>query len=445
MNQAEKKIKAALVHAAEEHRKGVSPDDAVAKAASFYELNPEMTHRVVEGFNIGKTNSTIARAEDKTASFPIADIGNVMQKVFVDSPIKVAAPLNKQASVDAGYSETLPDFDFDFVGNQKVASPLGDFREQVQQINGLKQEFEHELSKIAQDIIKQEMRMSDALRDLGEFFVLSENQGKFAEFEQQVLSEYGEGARGTLTVIHELAGVKEARYEGLPKTGSVFNSSAAHVHIDTLMEATDDYHAAQTAYGTKLAEATQQVDELMAMAKEAGGLTPPPPPSAADALLFKQGGDPGFKLPDISRLPLVSVEAPAHSLFSSARSGLESANTSAYERAHSKALEQQYKAPKDEADMELDNAKRQTILMRLMSDDDTIAKMDPNHVTSAYNTLLGIAPDVTLQPEIVRAFLHASGANQAVDPFTAKQLADLQGQMGKNKILATGKTPPPGT
>lgn len=437
-NPAERKIKAALEKAAELHRNGDEPNTAVAKAASQYELNPEMTCRVVEGFNIGKTNTTIAKAEDKTASFPIADATEVLGQVF-GGGLKSASVMSKSASAaDVGYTEVAPEITIDWVGNQKTASEAPEFRETMRQINGLDRQYAAELSKIAQDQMKHEMGMGDSLRQLVEHFRQSDQIGKFAEFEQQVLSEYGEQAKPDLDLIHENAGLTEARYDGgLPKVGSIyFQPAAANQLFDTYAEHMTGYFAAQAEYGTKLAQFLGELGELNNLAKEAAGIPRTEPATAADALLFKSGGAP--------KEGLFSVEAPAHTLFSAAQSGVEGATGAGYQAAHTKALENRYKGPKDEVSMETDNAKRQMILVDLLSNDDIISKQPREQMMGAYNTVLGIAPDVTLQPEIIRAFLRSASAQQSVDPFTATQMGQLQNVLTKNKMLQSGKAPAQG-
>ena len=83
MNPAESKIKNALEKAAYYHREnGLSPNDSIIKAANEYELNPHMIDRVVESFNVAKTNAVLSRATDKTASFPVAERAVILDAVF---------------------------------------------------------------------------------------------------------------------------------------------------------------------------------------------------------------------------------------------------------------------------------------------------------------------------------------------------------------------------
>ena len=92
----------------------------------------------------------------------------------------------------------------------------------------------------------------------------------------------------------------------------------------------------------------------------------------------------------------------------------------------------------------MDNAKRHAILHDLIVNDDIISKVPHQDIQQHYNTLLGIAPDLTLHSSIVRSYLRQAAANQAVDPFTALQFSQLQGQHSKNKMLRDGKSPAPG-
>ncbi len=440
MNLAEKRIKSALSQAADFHRNGESPNEACAKAASLNELNPDMTKRLVEGFNIGKTNATIAKATDKTASFPIANAEEVMKLAFVDSPLiaKSAAPqpLQKTAAASApAYVEHLVESNLDLVGNQKVAEAPTEFREHFRQVKGVLESNKHELSKIAQDRVYSESKMEASLSSLTDYFLSSNNAGKFASFEGDVLSMYGDAAKPALNIIYESANCKDPRVEGNVKVGSVnVQEDEPHRLFDALIEATNSYVTNCKLQGEKIAQFASEEKELMSLVNQASGIVEPEPviKTAADAISFPKGG----------RLKKVSMEiAPTANLVSAATQGYNSALSGQFGKAHEKAQQDKYSIPKDRADAEMSNVRRQAILQNLMVNDEIISMQDPDQIQASYNTLLGMAPDLTLHPEIVRSFLRSSNAHQAVDPFTANQLATTQGQLSKNKVLATGAVP----
>ncbi len=70
---------------------GMEENDAVIKAASSAEFNPEQTQRLVESFNTTKTICFLKNAADKTKTFPLADGSIVANAMFApDIAEKVA-------------------------------------------------------------------------------------------------------------------------------------------------------------------------------------------------------------------------------------------------------------------------------------------------------------------------------------------------------------------
>lgn len=439
MNVAERKIQSALNKAAELHRNGEEPNEACIKAASINELNPDMTKRLVEGFNIGMTNAKIAKASDKTISFPIADIDTVIPGVFVDKEKvaneKVAAMLTEE------YSETLQDFTFSLTDGQKVASTLDDLPHLMRQMDAHCKARKDELSKVAQDIIHGEHRMESALGALVEHFSYVDNRGKFASFEGDVLSEYGDACKGTLDVIFEISKLDEARCDQNVKIGSInIHRGTEHDLFDKLMAASNDYINACTTHGTKLAEFQAEKQAFDESIREIRNEPAPAPPSAADAITgsFSKGAaTPGSK-GGLAGRALEGTFGGVDTLAQGLSGGIENLDRylveeGPYSSAQSKALELEARGPQERANAEIANVKRQAILMDLMRNDEIISKQEPKQIQSVYNTLLGISPELTLHPEVVRSFLRSSSSQQSVDPFTVEQLAKTQGQILKNK------------
>lgn len=486
-NRAERKIAAALDQAASDHRKGMDPNEAIAKAASANSLNPDMTHRVVEAFNIAKTNATIPKLSDKTASFALADSTKVMKLAFGGPLRQKSANLHESDEEPLSAGEAFrevgqTDVDLDWVGNEKVADAPEVLRDIVEQALGTIAMGTAELSKLGQDRALAEKQAFEQMRSVVDYFSTTNNLGKFAQFEAEILSQYGDGAKPTLDIIFDLAQLghhKEARYTGaMPKLGSFHVvPTAAHKAFDGLMEKTSAFHTADEAYEKLATEVATQQSEVRSLMQESAGIVPSEAKTAADflglrvhkrkdlaklepkddkdrAILFADKWDRENKeasavdLIDFSSKKkianLFALEAPANSIINSTQSGVASGVSGAHGQAQAKAIEMRHKGPTDQVNAEMDNVRRQAILQELIANDDIISKQNPQDIERNYNTLLGIAPDLTLQPSMLQAFLHSAGANQAVDPFSGKQLADMQGQLTKNKLLAAGKIGPQG-
>ena len=459
MNRAEKQIKIAMEEAAAHLRQGMSPNDALVKAANDNHLNPEMTKRAIEGFNIALTNARIAKATDKTASFPIVQADAVMDRVFLNPQgTSKDTPLFKEAGVgvDELVIECSP-IHLDWVPNEKLAEDPGILSGAVQRATSWIQAADHQLSKAAQDVLSFERLCEQSLNDLVYTFQAVEGLEKFASFEEQIYSEYGEQARPTLNILHDLCGACAPRHTGdLPKVASLsFGATPAHQSFDQLMGASACYLEAVEARDALVRDFSEKRAELQEMMIElmGGKAREIPTNNAADLLgaNFNKGarapqdpletfvhGDSTNKGAAFDSSKFLGIATPGLHLSPSVQKGDESSIAGQHEKARTRAIEQEYKGPKEEVDLEMDNVRRQAILRELMANDEIISRQNPHRIEGAYTTLLRIAPELTLHPAIVQSFLRSSGSQQAVDPFMAKQVAELQGITLKNKELAKG-------
>ena len=88
-------------------------------------------------------------------------------------------------------------------------------------------------------------------------------------------------------------------------------------------------------------------------------------------------------------------------------------------------------SPEEEAE----NMVRQRVFLNLMHNDEILSKADPSSLATHYNTLVRIAPEVSLVPEAARSFLrnmvHSGGG---IDMFTVEQAGKATGALQKAKI-----------
>jgi hypothetical protein len=92
------------------------------------------------------------------------------------------------------------------------------------------------------------------------------------------------------------------------------------------------------------------------------------------------------------------------------------------------------KKKKDTSIMEhINNLRRSTILQDLYDNDPILQEADPDDLANAYQSLVQSAPETSLNKEVVRAILRQSVNSMATSPFDAKQWADLDNVMLKNK------------
>jgi hypothetical protein len=88
----------------------------------------------------------------------------------------------------------------------------------------------------------------------------------------------------------------------------------------------------------------------------------------------------------------------------------------------------------------LKNVQRQIMLEDLMTNDPVLGDESPEVVAQAYQTILGVAPDLASNKEIVRAILRQAVHSVAVSPYEAQVWTDLE----KNIRALSGKADPQG-
>jgi hypothetical protein len=437
MNTAERKIFAAHQKAGSYCSRGDSPTQALVKVANETELNPEMVRRVSEMLNISLTRGFLKSASDKTASFPLADAEAAIREVFAGESAshKTASPV---VGADWGGSEgslkvetiasNHDDHLFFKVARETPRENLDDL---VRQAEGARRVLKLELSKCAQDRLASEERAFGLYQRLVGYFTQSAHGPDYADFESGCYGDYGIKVAALLDPIFEhlpettrrgdAEFAKSAAYFGPTIPGRIFDQLAEEIGATAkIAQSQHNAEAALVDYEQQLGAYYQHA--LGGPSRTAG--------SAVEMLDFKKKADLSFQFHN----PLEAAVA-AH----------DASTGAAYTKGLDAEREGLYKVPKDEADMEMDNVRRQAILAELMSNDPVITGQHPEHVKSAYETLLHLSPKSTLHREVVRAVLRNATAQQAVDPFTAKQLADLEGQHLKNKALGDGKALPAGT
>lgn len=433
MNTAERKIFNAHQLAGSYCNQGSSPTEALVKVANDVELNPEMVRRVSEMLNVSLTRNFLKSASDKTSTFPLADAESAIKQVFTETTNSKVAAVDWGSSegsftVEAIYSNDAP-FSFSKTASVK---PTGNLADLVRQAEGAKGQLRLEISKLAQDQLSSETRALDHYTRLVGHFTQSHNTSSYATFENQSFMDYGDKVAGILD--HVFAHLPENTERGdtdYSKEASYFEPSDANRLFDALILETHTSATIVDALHAKRAELRDFESKIEQYYLHALGGAQKKASSALSLLDFKKKAD-------------LSVGLPFANPLEAAIGAHNTQSAGSYATGLEKEQEGLYKRPKDEADMEVDNIRRQAILAELMSNDDVISGQQPEHVRSAYETLLQISPKSTLHREVVRSVLRNATAQQAVDPFTAKQLSDLEGQHLKNKALSEGKLPAPG-
>ena len=435
MNSAETKIHKAFRKASQYCNDGLNPSEALSKSVIENELNPDMTKRAAEMLNIYLTHNFMRSSGDKTASFPLADVPAVLKKAFLN-PMESNRG-NERTTVVVRKKTASPNTQKEIEWAPKQEQAPREIADLVEQLNGSIKLAQVELSNLKSEREQVVNSAIDSYRDLVETFRQSHKLASFNTFESNIVSEYGEQVKPYLDNMAEiLPNPPRMNAASTVKTATYFKRNKEHDLFDSFMDGIEKSKAVET----KIAEASSALSEMNSQREKLFSSFRPISNKTASAADFLNS----------------NKTASAHQLHGSAAHGagrfflkqlpgdpfgISSDSTSKViddlkAKGVAEQYSKQYAEPQASADSEMQNLRRSAILRDLITNDDIISGHDPASVQGAYNALLQLAPDATMNREVVRSFLRNAGAQQSIDPFTAKQVVDLQNEMNKQKTVA---------
>lgn len=442
MNSTEQKIFSAFRKAAEYcSTGGFEPTDALVKSAMDADLNPEMTRRAGEMLNIFLTHRFMKSASDKTASFPTADLGDVLRKAFTeDAPASSEARQGYRSSKKASAAGEPK---LSFIGSAATPEPaLRDITDLVEQLRGHVKVASESADEARRNAEYERHAAFATYKSLIGSLRESHNYQKFAAFEAQCLSEYGEEALGHLDgIADQLPGVKRLSRDEYPKRAFYFARGPLNDLFDSFVEGISKVAAADSDFESSLASARAFELEAENIYRKVAGAEPKEgnPLATAGDLLSKTVGSGLTSMSGGLAGSAARYLPPELGGTGPASGAADKAVGDQYGRAMADSLERQYKGPQQQVDMEMQNVQRSAILKDLLSNDEIISSLDPQLVQGAYNGLLQMAPDLTLNRAVVAGYLRTAGSQQALDPFTAQQLGNVNKVQLENKNLKDGK------
>jgi hypothetical protein len=431
MNSAETKIHKAFRKASQYCTEGMDPSDALSKSVTENDLNADMTKRAAEMLNIYLTHDFMRKAKDKTASFPLADVPRVLKQAFLN-PMEPRSESKSSTVVVRKKKASKNTDELNWAAKQEQAPR--EIADLVEQLNGSIKLAEINSAELRSENERVVNASMDSYTKLVESFRESGKTAGFAEFEANIVSEYGSQAVQYMDNLAEIL-PNPTRLESTAtvKTGSYFKRNRQHDLFDSFVKGIEE----SKEISTKLAQIEAELSDMKSQRDEVFSSFSPvskKTASAADFLSDKKIAAPHSPNTGVShgaarfvlkRLPGDPFEVSGDAI-SKALDALKSKGVSSEYTRH-------YSAPQAAADNEMANLHRSAILRDLITNDEIIAGHDPAGVQGAYNALLQLAPDATMNREVVRSFLRNAAAQQAVDPFTAKQVVDLQNEMMKQK------------
>ena len=457
MSQIYDSIEKALKDAIQFHNDGYSATEAVAKSASLHELNPETICRVVEGFNIAKTNAYVKKASIKDGIFEVANKAEAIKKVFGEVATKAEVKPSESFfnfSRQEEEDKKSPEFIFDLNDKLKVASlsleeEISEINQAKLDISSVRHSFERELQKVAS------------------FFSYQHNQDRFDELMDAVAYEYfqNETAQKVASLVSAVTGLEYEFAE--PPVPTTYGYSEFHDIFDQMVDDADEYCGRAREYNKRASELNQEVKELeeitsnhiknasgLLFSKAAQCLGESPKPSRQKIATIPEDIVSEFlaQLAPVAETETKEIHKSASSFLKSAEQvsvpvnlgGLidlgkipvfntpegGSAGKELADKGYLLRLQGNDLPEKDIIEAELQNVRREALLRDLLANDEIISSYDPEVVVSAYNTLSQLAPKASMIPDVARSVLrYATG--QTIDPHYATQIVELENSINK--------------
>ena len=445
----------ALQEAVSHFNGGLDDNAAVVKAASDYDFNKDQTLRLLETYNTAKTIDFFKKADDRRQSFATAEAEKVLPALFsTDAVLKSAAPVEYTDydfynEPDQGYSEStekcassiLPDepTEFNDVSLEGATGfgvyRLNDLRKTASYFTDQKgiigEVYDRTLQKIAQvlkpayldnhEYPKVEATLHMLYKDAGDHIAEEllayvpkdvkrasdkEKRAKICTYDVEnptvfMLLKNAHQARQTWSQYAALEAQyeKEAKdYETEFNKVSSFDTDALLGHQEMNEFYTDDFM--KSAKGEK--EPSKKEDYSSPFSQMASSAT-----GAGQAGLDVAGK----VINPIADKAMSSVGLPKVDVAAALKKPKERAANTAAEKMR--------------------NIQRKLILEELVTTDPVLKGEDPQSVARAYQTLMQVAPDISLNREVARSILRQSVQSVAVSPFDAKSWADLESEIRK--------------
>ena len=440
---------------------GLTPQDATTKVAKDLKLNQNFIKRASEAVNVALHHDHFKKnAEAKADDFATVDAQKVVEDIYGKKE-KTAS----QYRSDLFSSFQLPDeITPKFAryledGPHKEAyakimaideitkfatSEKGVYEKSINYINNLKKiAFEKEAEAIEAEF-QIEKSFCDILR---KFASDSAYRSSWDTFETAVYSKHGENSSGYLNLLYKAAKLNEER--GKHDSNIKLASDCAELAMyDTFVDniakfnvakqASDDAQynfnfeqdyisQAFKARGCELNKSSEAVDDSSILEKVERAMMSERTKVASTDLddpVLAQINEKKAKELDIVEENIKSAIALLDFSGDLAKSEGKpnlSASTNTPEANRSRAL----------------------LLQELVTSDPIISKFPTHQTVNAYNQLLRIAPELSSEKEVTRAFLRQAGASQAIDPFQAEQLIKANTQLFKQHQLQKGLQPAP--
>lgn len=479
-----------------------SPHEATVKVAKQLDLNINFIKRASEALNVALTyNHFKKNPNNKEAEFPIVDAAKVAEEIYGKTQ-KTAEELKAEwfpnisfdaEQIDYGRILTDPQYKTAYI---KLANEGDNTTEFQMSFKGVFEKCANYISRLEKEAEELHFKQLGLNQDYSVKFAslvekfkrTPEYRTKFAEFETQVYSIYGEPVLQFVDHIYKAAelnedrGVHDVKYQLFDtcKEAEMFQDFITSV--DTFKTITKQAEEAEIKLKAEKDYLTQAYHKIGANRTEEPKQEPvlEMPKKAECAPMVDPVKDAVNKkiahVSEVEKKAALQLEPLDEAGLTDAQKGLPHPLKAAIIRSKkkyasldprikeafdlTKTLLDSHKAFKDHVQSQTspssnipstkpeDNLDRQLLVQELMASDPILSQADPHRVVELYQQLLRLSPEIAKEKEIVRGTLRQMYSAQALSPHDGQQyintnkdlveLKQLQNNFGAKKTY--GKT-----
>lgn len=451
------RLMSALHSAVGNFNEGGDPNAAVIKAAADNDFNLEQTTRLVETFNTARTIYHYKTASDRSAPFALADGAVVVSDLF-----KPGIPAKAAAAPLPDYTEyERPESDFNRDFEAKSAEEVTPVREYLDTSLDAQCARAFTAMNIQRDLVSTAMdnaRMAstkaaqiinklaadlrigyeDKVRDRYSRLMACFQGTEYVPVTEKLAANMPAWIKDAVCKDELVNDLDLAQYKAILKEAHKYMQLEAELlafsgQIEKEAKAFErDWLETVSPLLPKLADTgvskyidnrlLKEAQYTLTSKRESPGFFNPAPVTRESKLQL--GGGKGEPNP-LSEAVMEGVKKP---LSEGIGSGLTDILYKPMEREN-KVLSERLK-----------NVQRQIMMEDLLTNDPVLSDEEPQTVINAYDAVMKLAPDMSMNKEVVRAILRQAVHSVAIDPFAAQSWTELE----KNIRNISGKALPSG-
>lgn len=431
---------------------GMTPDDAVIKAAMAQGLRPGDIEPVVHAYNTGRTLRQRADGEDifsKVADFQLANLDNILTRLYPEAVEKAASVatdtvvspeygISPQSMLErkSRWEKRAADVDWRIMDGKEIpaAPPLAKEDDAYQRV-------QVKMASLKQAAEESRRKAASAFDQMGKTFM------ELSDYFRRTDAKPIPVVKEAVMVMHGDKG--ERIFDELIKVSPSLMKLANHREGSSLLGTVGQYRFKESAdtidctaepfpLVAQLIQDIQTHNRLKAAAavsletyeKEAAELMAPFCSPAVSSSILGTSSEEQEKTANILDGPLRTLGAYSivnNTMLQPIAKRLK--GPSADEEAQ-KAMES-LNDPAHESQLRAINA--QSTLQDLMSNDDVISSYSPEQVANAYNDIVQISPSVADQRMLIQSLLRKQLQQDTLDTFEQDQLLGFEDKLRKQQ------------